>query len=111
MAGLKMHPFFRGMDWVQRSDSCWDPPFVPALKDPLDTQNFDKFSEQPDSDKGETYRAAAADPQATSAFEGYTFNRPPTIHAAGMGVDSAEVRPKPSKFRPAMGADFFTPPS
>ena len=66
---------------------------------------------------GETYRVAAANPQASGAFEGYTFNRPPTLlggspHGwAGADGGAAAMGRRATKSRPTMGAGFFSPPS
>jgi serum/glucocorticoid-regulated kinase 2 len=38
---LKSHPFFEGFDWVKVYNKEYRPQFVPNIKDPLNTSNFD----------------------------------------------------------------------
>jgi hypothetical protein len=41
---MQRHPFFAGIDW-DRLPSM-QPPYVPEVKDELDTQNFEHFDEE-----------------------------------------------------------------
>lgn len=43
IAGIKAHPFFHGVAWDDLMHRCWEPCWVPDLKDALDTSNFDDF--------------------------------------------------------------------
>lgn len=55
-------------------------------------------------------RCSSPHSQASTAFKGYTFNRPPTMHG-GSGAGGGASSRKATTSRPTMGAAFFTPPS
>jgi len=65
-AGLKRHPFFRGIDWNNMRAS--KAAIVPVVTSDVDTQNFDEFQEQPDILDDEVCGEA-------NQFIGYTFKR------------------------------------
>lgn len=110
IAGIKAHPFFDGIAWDDLEHHCWAPCWVPELRDgELDTTNFDEFPEMPST--GGTMRATAANAEASTAFKGYTYNRPPTMGASGAGGGDGGSSRKPTPSRPTMGLGFFTPPS
>ncbi|EGG25337.1 putative protein serine/threonine kinase [Cavenderia fasciculata] len=44
---IQDHPFFRGVNWKNLRDT--QPPIVPIITSPTDTQNFDHYDEEPAS--------------------------------------------------------------
>jgi len=65
---IKAHPFFKGVDWDNLRNST--AAIVPQVTSDVDTQNFDKFEEQPHDDTADANR------QSDKSFIGYTFKRP-----------------------------------
>ena len=59
-AELKSHPFFAGVQWDSLRHSR--APNIPALKNELDTSNFEKFDEQEGPAGGGRRRANRKDP-------------------------------------------------
>ncbi|KAH7815865.1 putative NDR serine/threonine kinase [Monocercomonoides exilis] len=77
---IKMHPFFRGIDW--RNLLKMKPPMVPTIASETDTSNFDKFDEHPHEASvpdDQAWRIKREDPK----FVGYTFKRFESIAKAG----------------------------
>ena len=44
VAEIKIHPFFKGIDW--KTIESIDNPFKPEIKDKFDFGNFDEFEEK-----------------------------------------------------------------
>eukprot|EP01133_Synstelium_polycarpum_P007899 gene7899-9273_t len=42
---IQAHPFFRGVNWTSLRES--QPPIIPNITSPIDTQNFDHYDEEP----------------------------------------------------------------
>ena len=42
---LKTHPFFRDINWDKMFERKLPVPFIPVIKDPLDTSNFEEYCE------------------------------------------------------------------
>lgn len=57
-ADIKDHPWFARMNWDALYACTVAPPFVPKVKEPNDTSNFDDY---PDSDEDTAARVSAAD--------------------------------------------------
>lgn len=73
---IKVHPFFQGTDWENiRTNKA---AIVPAVKNDVDTQNFDKFEEQQDNTE-----AVAGD---NTSFIGYTYKKPTENKALDMSL-------------------------
>ena len=44
---IKVHPFFFGIDWKKIREK--QAPYIPTIQNDIDTQNFDKFEEDPEN--------------------------------------------------------------
>ncbi|EAY08937.1 AGC family protein kinase [Trichomonas vaginalis G3] len=70
---LKSHPFFEGFDWVKVYNRDYTPSFVPQVKDPLNTQNFDpEFTSEIAADS--FVQPAIGDDGAVQGFSYYDSN-------------------------------------
>eukprot|EP00735_Rhodelphis_limneticus_P001946 TRINITY_DN1267_c0_g1::TRINITY_DN1267_c0_g1_i1::g.26800::m.26800 TRINITY_DN1267_c0_g1::TRINITY_DN1267_c0_g1_i1::g.26800 ORF type:complete len:782 (-),score=302.12,sp/P00516/KGP1_BOVIN/37.69/8e-131,sp/P00516/KGP1_BOVIN/32.73/3e-38,sp/P00516/KGP1_BOVIN/31.86/2e-10,Pkinase/PF00069.20/3.8e+03,Pkinase/PF00069.20/2.1e-68,cNMP_binding/PF00027.24/2e-18,cNMP_binding/PF00027.24/3.5e-20,cNMP_binding/PF00027.24/1.2e-18,Pkinase_Tyr/PF07714.12/7.3e+02,Pkinase_Tyr/PF07714.12/1.2e-31,Kinase-like/PF14531.1/5.7e+ len=47
---VKSHPWFKGFDWEALEKKSMKPPYVPTIKDALDTSNFDEYSDDDEPD-------------------------------------------------------------
>ncbi|KAL7718260.1 non-specific serine/threonine protein kinase [Entamoeba marina] len=65
---IKSHPFFKGFDWDNVFDM--DPPYVPQLRNALDTSNFDDFGDMEDEIEANPQDKPT---QKDLAFVGYTY--------------------------------------
>jgi len=50
MSDVKLHPWFAGLDWGMLIERRLQPPFMPDVSNPLDTQNFDDYDEDNEID-------------------------------------------------------------
>ncbi|OMJ82702.1 hypothetical protein SteCoe_16524 [Stentor coeruleus] len=72
---IKMHPFFRGIDWDRIRDN--KAPWVPKINSEDDTSYFDKFEEKEPFYPVETRRKRS---RRDSDFIGYTFKKDEENH-------------------------------
>jgi len=70
-SGITKHPFFAKCPWGKLE--TMRPPFIPDLKDGVDTSNFDDFDEQQDLPTQHVKTESAAQ---NKPFVGFTFVRP-----------------------------------
>jgi serine/threonine kinase 38 len=85
---IKVHPFFKGIDWVNLHKS--KSPIVPQLKSDIDTSNFDNFEPQEEEeDTGPTNGINSKHTANQQEFVGYTFKRPDAKPALSTSMFSA----------------------
>ena len=78
---IKRHPWFKGVDWDLLSVS--QPPFVPAIKDALDTTNFETVDEARVMKEIQPLKGQENNPDEVAelrkklAFVGFTYRAPP----------------------------------
>jgi len=73
---IKQHPFFRGVNWESIRSSA--APFVPTLKSPTDTSNFEEYEEIPEEEEEQRFQEASRKglkipTEKDLPFIGYTF--------------------------------------
>lgn len=92
---LKSHPFFRKLNWSLLEQRKIRPPFVPTIKNELDTSNFsDEFTKQPASDS-----PVEPPPNHERLFKGYSFVAPSILLTKNvisdmiLGPDTGSQRP------------------
>jgi len=70
---LTKHPFFKGIDWdtIRETKAL----IIPQVDGPEDTQNFDDFEEERESDEDDSPKASTTSGKADESFIGYTFKR------------------------------------
>jgi len=85
---IKAHKFFKSYDWAKLRGI--KAPIVPAVTNEIDTQNFDKFEAQPETEEPEGNTISSKHTEANASFIGYTFKRDPA--------------------KPAINNDFFKGP-
>ena len=68
---VKAHPFFSGVDWKGLLDKRISPPFIPTIKGPLDTSNFDEEFTQETPQITPIHSTLT--PGAQQVFEGFSY--------------------------------------
>ncbi|ELP88146.1 serine/threonine protein kinase, putative [Entamoeba invadens IP1] len=66
---IKKHPFFKGFDWDNIFEQA--PPYMPKLKSPFDTSNFDEFEMH--EEEAEEVEHSGKEKPKDLAFVGYTY--------------------------------------
>ncbi|KAI7853524.1 kinase-like domain-containing protein [Circinella umbellata] len=68
---VKAHPFFSGVDWKGLLDKRISPPFIPTIKGPLDTSNFDEEFTQETPQITPIHSTIT--PASQQEFEGFSY--------------------------------------
>lgn len=90
---IQAHPFFAGIDWDHLQDM--ESPYIPAVKNEIDTSNFDEFEPREEMDDSLT-DAEAAD-IANIAFIGFKFNRKAHNSVPHFDLDEIKTEKKEKK--------------
>ena len=70
-SAIKVHPFFKDVEWDKYWNREVDPPFVPDLEDELDLKYFDKmFTDEPVNSDRPTVQSR---PREHSNYKGFTY--------------------------------------
>lgn len=86
---IKMHPFFRGIDWDRLSRKEVPAPFKPSIRDELDTSNFsDEFTKLPIADS-----PTAVPHNSDRLFRGYSFVSPSILRMRQKTLTEQLVQP------------------
>jgi len=94
---IRQHAWFKGIDWHNLDDM--KPPFVPKLKDPTDTSNFDHIEPEPEA-------AAVKKEGQKDFFVGFTYRN----FSAFRKEKKESVVTSDSKRSSLTGVKHFPPP-
>jgi len=82
---VKSHPFFRDLNWMDLAQKKISAPFVPKIRDELDTSNFaEEFTKMTPADS-----PAVIPPNYDKIFKGYSYVAPSIIF--GSNIISDEI--------------------